>query len=438
MKPMKTLAQQMPLAATNKSLLAVLDLPGSKSIANRVLPLAAMSKGISLIHNVPDVGEDVQLMLAALSQLGVQIEKVATAANGCSSYKIHGCAGKLPVAQAELFLGNSGTSIRFLSALLAVLPGSYVLTGIQRMKERPIKDLLAALRQLGAQIECVENEGYPPLHTQAFQDSNLPQIELSGKISSQYLTGLLMALPQLKREISIKIYDELISRPYVEITLELLKLFGAKAAETSSNCFTIYPSESLQAVEYTVEPDASSASYFLALGAMRGQVQINHLSATSLQGDKNFARVLAQMGAEVEYNDDNIVVRSHELNAININMEDMPDVAMTIAVLAIFAKGTTTISGISSWKVKETDRLLAIYTELCKVGATVSYTDDSITITPPITILPNIAIDTYNDHRMAMCFSLLAFGGVPVIINDYECVGKTFANYFAVFNGLVY
>ncbi len=171
---------------------------------------------------------------------------------------------------------------------------------------------------------------------------------------------------------------------------------------------------------------------------MRGQVQINHLSATSLQGDKNFARVLAQMGAEVEYNADNIVVRSHELNAININMEDMPDVAMTIAVLAIFAKGTTTISGISSWKVKETDRLLAIYTELCKVGATVSYTADSITITPPATILPNIAIDTYNDHRMAMCFSLLAFGGVPVIINDYECVGKTFANYFEVFNGLVY
>ena len=438
MKPMKTLAQQMPLAATNKSLLAVLDLPGSKSIANRVLPLAAMADGISLIHNVPDVGEDVQLMLVALSQLGVQIEKVATAANGCSSYKIHGCAGKLPVAQAELFLGNSGTSIRFLSALLAVLPGSYVLTGIQRMKERPIKDLLAALRQLGAQIECVENEGYPPLHTQAFQDSNLPQIELSGKISSQYLTGLLMALPQLKREISIKIYDELISRPYVEITLELLKIFGAKAAETSPNCFTIYPIENLQAVEYTVEPDASSASYFLALGAMRGQVQINHLSATSLQGDKNFARVLAQMGAEVEYNADNIVVRSQALNAININMEDMPDVAMTIAVLAIFAKGTTTISGISSWKVKETDRLLAIYTELCKVGATVSYTDDSITITPPITILPHIAIDTYNDHRMAMCFSLLAFGGVPVVINDYECVGKTFANYFEVFNGLVY
>lgn len=435
---MKNIAQQMHLAATNKSLQAVLDLPGSKSIANRVLPLAAMAKGISLIHNVPYVGEDVQLMLAALSQLGVQIEKVATAANGCSSYKIYGCAGKLPVAQAELFLGNSGTSIRFLSALLAVLPGSYVLTGIQRMKERPIKDLLAALRQLGAQIGCVENEGYPPLHMQAFQDSNLPQIELSGKISSQYLTGLLMALPQLKREISIKIYDELISRPYVEITLELLKIFGAKATETSPNCFTIYPIESLQAVEYTVEPDASSASYFLALGAMNGQVQINHLSATSLQGDKNFARVLAQMGAEVEYNADNIAVRSHELNAININMEDMPDVAMTIAVLAIFAKGTTKISGISSWKVKETDRLLAIYTELCKVGATVSYTDDSITITPPATILPNIAIDTYNDHRMAMCFSLLAFGGVPVIINDYECVGKTFANYFEVFNSLVY
>ncbi len=432
------IAKQMHLAASQKSISAVLDLPGSKSIANRVLPLAALADGVSLVHNVPDVGEDVQLMLTALGQLGIKIEKVATAANGCSSYKIYGCAGKLPVTQAELFLGNSGTSIRFLTALLAVLPGNYVLTGIQRMKERPIKDLLAALRQLGAQIDCVENEGYPPLQTSDFIDSNLAQIELSGKISSQYLTGLLMALPQLKREVSIKIYDELISRPYVEITLELLKLFGAKAAEVSPNCFTIYPIESLRAVEYTVEPDASSASYFLALGAMNGQVQINHLSAHSLQGDKNFARVLAQMGAEVEYNADNIVVRSRQLDAIDINMEDMPDVAMTIAVLALFADGTTTIRGISSWKVKETDRLLAIYTELGKVGAIVSYTDDSITITPPAEILANIAIDTYNDHRMAMCFSLLAFGGVPVVINDYECVGKTFANYFDVFNHVVY
>lgn len=426
------------LPAATKPIWATLDLPGSKSIANRVLPLAAMANGISIIHNVPDVGEDVQLMLAALDKLGIVCEKIAQAANGCSSYKIHGCGGKLPVATAELFLGNSGTSIRFLTAMLAVLPGSYVLTGIQRMKERPIKDLVAALRQLGAQISCVENEGYPPLQTSAFVDNGAAEISLSGKISSQYLTGLLMAMPLVQREITVKIYDELISRPYVDITLALLKMFGIDSAELAPNVFTIYPGNGLQAVEYTVEPDASSASYFLAMGALNGDVTINHLSANSLQGDKNFAQVLAQMGAAVEYSANHIrCCRSGKLNAVSVNMEDMPDVAMTIAVVALFASGTTTISGISSWKVKETDRLLAIYTELSKLGATISYTEDSITITPPSVIKSNVAIDTYNDHRMAMCFSLVAVGGVPVIINDYECVGKTFANYFDVFNGLV-
>lgn len=429
-------SKNLSLAAIHKPIQAILDLPGSKSIANRVLPLAAFADGISIIHNVPDVGEDVQLMLAALRQLGIKIEKITTANNGCSSYKIHGCAGKLSVAEAEIFLGNSGTSIRFLSAILALLSGKYTLTGIQRMKERPIKDLLQALQQLGCNINCLENTGYPPIQTTPFIDNNIAEIELSGKISSQYLTGLLMALPLLKRQINIRIYDELISRPYVEITTELLKMFGVNVVENETNVFTIQPSSGYKSLEYTVEPDASSASYFLVMGALRGQVQINHLSNNSLQGDKNFAKVLAKMGASVSYNENNIVVSSNHLQAISINMEDMPDVAMTIAVLALFAKGTTHITGISSWKVKETDRLAAIYTELSKVGATVSYDDDSITITPPEQITPNVAIDTYNDHRMAMCFSLLAFAGIPVIINDYECVGKTFANYFDVFQSL--
>lgn len=428
----------MPLAASHKLINAVLDLPGSKSIANRVLPLAAMAQGTSIIHNVPDVGEDVQLMLSALAKLGIKIDKIAVAANGCSSYSITGCAGKLPVDCAEIFSGNSGTTIRFLTALLAILPGNYTLTGIERMKERPIKDLVAALHQLGSKIKCTENEGYPPLQTTPFVDNQIEAIELSGKISSQYLTGLLMALPQLKREITVKIYDELISKPYVEITLALLSMFGAEVKETAANCYTMYPVKNLKAIEYTVEPDASSASYFQAIAAMNGDIQINNLSANSLQGDKNFARVLAQMGANVEYNANNIKVQRNQLNSVNVNMEDMPDVAMTIAVLALFAKGTTTINGISSWKVKETDRLLAIYTELVKLGASVNYTDDSITITAPEIIRENVAINTYNDHRMAMCFSLLAIGGVPVVINNYECVGKTFANYFDVFKAIAY
>lgn len=431
--------KNMELAASNKYINANLDLPGSKSIANRVLPLAAMANGVSTIHNVPDVGEDVQLMLQALSQLGIKIERIRTDVNGCSSYKIYGCGGKLPVADAELFLGNSGTSIRFLSAMLALTPGSYILTGIARMKERPIKDLIFALSQLGCQIDYLENDGFPPIKVGGFVDNTASEVAISGRVSSQYLTGVLMALPLLGRMVQIRIKDELISRPYVDITLQLLELFGVKASEIEENVFQIPVSDGYKAIEYTVEPDASSASYFLAMGAINGDVIVNHLSATSLQGDRNFARVLERMGAKVTYNDTSIHVKaSDDLKAITVNMEDMPDVAMTIAVLALFADGITTINGIASWKVKETDRLFAIYTELIKLGAEVSYTDDSITIVPPEKINTNISIDTYNDHRMAMCFSLLALAGVPIVIKDYECVGKTFANYFDLFKQIVY
>ena len=431
--------KNIELAGCSKFIKSTLDLPGSKSIANRVLPLAAFADGISIIHNVPDVGEDVQLMLQALSQLGIKIEKIRTADNGCSSYKIHGCGGKLPVADAELFLGNSGTSIRFLSAMLALTSGSYILTGIARMKERPIKDLISALSQLGCQIGYLENNGFPPIKVGGFSDNNIDQITISGKVSSQYLTGVLMALPLLRRIVQIKIEDELISRPYVDITLQLLELFGVKAIEIEENIFQIPVNNGYQSIEYTVEPDASSASYFLAMGAINGDVTVNHLSAASLQGDRNFARVLEKMGAAVTYTDNSINVKTKgKLQAITVDMEDMPDVAMTIAVLALFADGVTIINGIASWKVKETDRLLAIYTELTKLGAKVTYTDSSITINPPEKINPDIGIDTYNDHRMAMCFSLLAVAGIPVIINDYECVGKTFANYFDVFKQMAY
>jgi 3-phosphoshikimate 1-carboxyvinyltransferase len=428
----------MYLSASHKFVTAIVDLPGSKSIANRVLPLAALANGKSIIHNVPDVGEDVQLMLEALTQLGIKIEKLASGSNGCSSYAIYGCGGVIPKAEGRLFLGNSGTSFRFLSAMLAVLPVGYELTGIQRMKERPIRDLVNALSSLGANIEYTENQGFPPLKISGFSDSGVSEIELSGKTSSQFLTGVLMALTLLQRRVTVKIIDELISRPYVEITLALLSKFGVTISETSPNCFTLEPTGQLTAIEYRVEPDASSASYFLALAAINGEVEVVNLSASSLQGDRNFAQVLAKMGAQVCYNSNSIHVKAQQLHGITVNMEDMPDVAMTIAVLALFANGQTTISGISSWKVKETDRLAAIYTELSKVGAEVTYTADSISIIPPQQITPNVAIDTYNDHRMAMCFSLLAVAGVPVIINDYQCVGKTFANYFDLFKQLVY
>lgn len=430
------------LSKSNKKIIASLDLPGSKSIANRVLPLAAMASGTSIIHNVPDVSEDVSLMLEGLKLLGIEITKIATAKNGCSSYKIIGCHGVIPNPEAEVFLGNSGTSIRFLTAMLALQKhGKYHLTGIQRMKERPIKDLGVALEQVGVKINYLENKGYPPLVVGEFEDNEQTEIQISGSVSSQFLTGLLMALPSLKREVSICIIDKLISKPYVSITTELLTKFGIEVKNNNDQKFTLMANNGLQAIpEYTVEPDASSASYFQAMGAINGEVTINSLGLSSLQGDKNFATVLAKMGADVVYHNNQIKVCAIKkpLQAININMEDMPDVAMTIAVLAMYADGTTNISGISSWKVKETDRILAMYNELVKLGAVVNYTNDSISITPPSQIKQGVAIDTYNDHRMAMCFSLLAVMGNDITINNYECVGKTFANYFEVFKGLVY
>ena len=428
------------LSPRTKTINASLDLPGSKSIANRVLLLAAVANGTSVIYNVPDVSEDVVLMLEALKHLGVKITKLPVQGNACatSSCEIEGCDGELPVKDATIFCGNSGTSIRFLLAALALMPGSYMLTGIQRMKERPIKDLVLALNQVGAKIDYVENQGYPPLQTHPFKADKASSISLSGQMSSQYLTGLLMALPLLQRDITVHIYDELISKPYVDITVALLAKFGCKI-DNIDNDYYIKADSKLTGIEYIIEPDASSASYFLAMGALNGSITVNNLSEHSLQGDKNFAYILQQMGAKVEYKTNAITV-SHNgrLKAIDVDMQAMPDVAMTIAVLAIFADGVSHIRGVSSWKVKETDRLQAMYNELTKLGAVVKMTDDSIMITPPDEITHNIAIDTYNDHRMAMCFSLVAVAGVPVTINDYECVGKTFANYFEVFNSLCY
>jgi 3-phosphoshikimate 1-carboxyvinyltransferase len=427
------------LAPRDKSINASLNLPGSKSIANRVLLMAAIAHGTSLIHNVPDVSEDVRLMLEAIKRLGVRVNKInGSNNNGSSSYEIEGCGGEFRVKETEIFCGNSGTTIRFLGALLALMPGKYTLTGIERMKERPIGDMVSALELLGAKIEYAEKSGFPPLQTRPYKDKFVGTVSISGKLSSQYLTGLLMALPILERDIKIHILDELISKPYVDITMALLTKFGC-TVDNRGNDYILHGGHGLQAIEYTVEPDASSASYFLAMGALNGKVRIFNLSNSSLQGDKNFAHVLEQMGAKVDYMQNSIMVRKQgNLQAVNLDMQHMPDVAMTIATLSLFAEGTTTISGIGSWKVKETDRLQAMYNELTKLGAKVTITDDSIRITPPKELTANVAIDTYEDHRMAMCFSLVAASGHRITINEYECVGKTFANYFDVFKEICY
>jgi 3-phosphoshikimate 1-carboxyvinyltransferase len=424
------------LAPITKMPEAILNLPGSKSIANRVLLLAAVANGDSIIHNVPEVAEDVVLMLEALTKLGVVIQKISNNEN-LSSYKISGCNGAFSVKNASIFCGNSGTSIRFLTSMLSLMDGQYELTGIERMKERPISDLVEALQMVGADISYSEKSGYPPLSTHVFIDNKADVINISGLVSSQYLTGVLMALPLLKRKITVSIKDELISKPYIDITVAIMQKFGC-VIEINGNDYTINPVNSLNPIEYTIEPDASSASYFLALGAIKGNITINNLSKDSLQGDKRFSESLSDMGAEVDYQANAINVRAKFIKPININMEAMPDVAMTLAVMALFANGTSTITGIRSWKVKETDRILAMYTELTKLGAGVFITDNSIEILPPARINSDVAIDTYNDHRIAMCFSLVAAYGIPVTIRDYQCVGKTFANYFDMFREICY
>lgn len=429
----------LALLPRNKTINAHLNLPGSKSIANRVLLLAAVAHGTSVIHNVPDVSEDVSLMLDAIQHLGVRVNKLNTdEVSGSSSYEIEGCGGEFRVKNAEIFCGNSGTTIRFLGAMLALMPGKYKLAGIERMKERPIADMIAALELLGAKINYIENQGFPPFETLPYKDNYMGTISISGKLSSQYLTGLMMAVTILGRDIKIRILDELISQPYVDITKSLLSKFGA-VVDKRGNDYIIHGGRGLNAIEYTIEPDASSASYFLAMGALDGEVRVNNLSESSLQGDKKFATVLQGMGAKVDYLQNSIVVsRQGDLKPIDLNLQHMPDVAMTAATLALFAEGTSKISGIASWKVKETNRLQAMYNELTKLGAQVVITDDSIEITPPKELKSDVAINTYNDHRIAMCFSLIAVYGKSVIINDYECVGKTFANYFDVFNKICY
>lgn len=430
----------LPLPARNKFDAATLNLAGSKSIANRVLLLASIANGTSKISNVPNDCEDVKLMLQALKQLGVKITLLETDHKfKSSSYAIEGGNRGFSNSEIDIFCENSGTCMRFLTAILALQAQhqNYTITGIQRMKQRPITDLVNSLNQIGADIKYLENLGFPPLQVNKFNYNNTKLINLSGKISSQYLTGILMAIASQSLDITIHIYDELISKPYVNITTELLAKFGAEIIINGAN-YTNVPSK-LQAISYTIEPDASSASYFLALGCLQGSITINNLSNTSIQGDKDFAKVLQRMGANVSYSDNYIMIsKAHKLKAIHINMQDMPDAAMTLAVVCLFATGTSTITGISSWQYKETDRLQAMYNELSKLGATVSLTNDSITILPPKIINSNVTIDTYNDHRIAMAFSLVAGAGIAITINDYQCVNKTFANYFDLFNQCCY
>jgi 3-phosphoshikimate 1-carboxyvinyltransferase len=320
--------------------------------------------------------------------------------------------------------------MRPLCAALAASEGEFTLTGEPRMKERPIGHLVDALEQLNADIEYIENKNYPPVKINGKALAG-DTVTIDGSISSQFLTAILMIAPLLVTDTNIEIEGELVSKPYIDITLNIMSRFGVTVQNNDYKSFIVKGNQSYQSVEkYMVEGDASSASYFLAAGAIKGgEITVHGVGKLSVQGDKHFADVLEKMGAEVIWQDESITVKGKPLTAVNMDMNHIPDAAMTIATTALFAKGITTISNIYNWRVKETDRLTAMATELRKVGAEVIEGDDFITITPP-TQLKHAEIDTYDDHRVAMCFSLVALSDTPVTINDPKCTSKTFPDYF--------
>lgn len=426
-----------PLAGADGALV----LPGSKSISNRVLLLSALCLGSTTLCDVLD-SDDTRVMLAALRLLGCGVRQSGT------TVEVDGLGGQLPVRQAQLFMGNAGTAIRPLTAALAVLGGDFELRGVPRMHERPIGDLVDALRQLGCHIEDLGQPGYPPLRIgQPALRLDAP-IKVRGDVSSQFLTALLMALPLVaQRDIVIEVVGELISRPYVEITLKLLARFGVVVARDGWQRFTIPADSQLRSPgSLHVEADASSASYFIALGAITtglgGQngIKIQGLGQDSIQGDIRFIEAARMMGAQIDSGPNWLHIRRGEpgqgwpLKAIDLDCNHIPDAAMTLAVMALYAQGTTTLRNIASWRVKETDRIAAMATELRKLGAQVEEGADFLRVTAPASPADWRAatIHTYDDHRIAMCFSLAAFNpaGLPVRIEDPKCVAKTFPDYF--------
>ncbi len=408
-------------------------LPGSKSLSNRILLLAALAKGQTRITNLL-ASDDVSHMLNALKSLGVHLE-LSEDGTECL---VTGQAGPLNAqTPLTLFLGNAGTAVRPLAAALCLGAGEFTLTGEPRMYERPIGDLIEAMQVLGAKVTYLKEAGYPPLRIVG-QSLSGGTVSIKGNISSQYLTALLMAAPLLTSELIILVEGELVSKPYIDITLDTMSKFGVTVENDDYKRFKVLGGQTYQSPgEMMVEGDASSASYFLAAAAIGGgPVRVHGTGSASVQGDAKFAEVLAQMGARVEYSDYWIeVTGTKALKGIDVDLNHIPDAAMTIATTALFANGPTCIRNIYNWRVKETDRLHAMATELRKVGAEVEEGRDYIRIVPPEKV-QSASIDTYNDHRMAMCFSLAAFGGVPMTINDPRCTSKTFPAYFDVLLGL--
>ncbi|MGF1707805.1 3-phosphoshikimate 1-carboxyvinyltransferase [Enterovibrio baiacu] len=408
------------------------NLPGSKSVSNRALLLAALANGTTRLTNLLD-SDDIRHMLTALAKLGVTY-RLSDDKTEC---EVVGLGDAFTTSESmELFLGNAGTAMRPLAAALCLGKGEYVLTGEPRMKERPIGHLVDALKTVGADVTYLENENYPPLKIVGREIAG-GRVEIDGSISSQFLTAFLMTAPLFSGDTEIHIKGDLVSKPYIDITLHIMAQFGVSVENDNYQVFKVKGNQTYQAPgDFLVEGDASSASYFLAAAAIKGgEVKVTGIGKKSIQGDVQFADALAAMGADIEWGDDYVIARCGMLNAVDLDFNHIPDAAMTIATTALFAKGTTAIRNVYNWRVKETDRLAAMATELRKVGAEVEEGEDYITITPTDN-LQHAAIDTYDDHRMAMCFSLVALSDTPVTINDPKCTSKTFPDYFEKLEGL--
>ena len=405
-----------------------IKLPGSKSITNRVLLMAALGSGVTKLID-PLRSEDTEQMINALIKLGVSVKEVNDDKN---IIEIKGAEHNFPNKNTNLFLGNSGTTFRPLAAVLAMMKGDYYLSGIERMHERPIKDLVDALEQMGSSIQYEKNHGYPPITINNSSIEISEPIQIKGDISSQYLTALLIAGPISNNEFNIEVIGDLISKPYIDITLKLLTKFNIFYNNDNWRLFSLKKDSVYRnPTKIFVEGDASSASYFFAAASLAGSIEIKGINKDSIQGDLKFLDIISKMGAKIEYKSDSIrVSKASNLKGLEIDCIEIPDAAMTLAIMAVFADKPTKLKNIGSWKVKETDRIFAMDNELTKMGVEVSTTYDSMTIFPQKQLNDNISIETYNDHRIAMCFSLFCLKNLNITIQDPNCVNKTYPDYF--------
>ena len=408
-----------------------ISLPGSKSLSNRILLLSALSRGVTQVYNLLE-SDDTSRMIDSLQRLGVGLEL----SRNNTVCRVQGLGGPFPTQQTKLFLGNSGTTMRSICAALCLGEGEFTLTGEPRMYERPIEDLVDALRPMGADIEYLDKDGCPPLRIHA---RGIPggRVSVRGNVSSQYLTAILLSAPLAREDMVIDVVGDLVSKPYIDMTVAVMRRFGANVEADGYQQFRVAGGQGYQSPgSALVEGDASSATYFLAAAAIRGgTVRVQGVGLSSVQGDVRLADVLEQMGAPVQRGEDWIEVGRGDLHGVDLDLNHIPDAAMTVATAALFAQGQTTIRNVGNWRVKETDRLAAMAAELRKVGARVEEGADYLKITPPERITP-AAIDTYNDHRMAMSFSLAALGDAPITINNPDCVSKTFPDYFEQLAGI--